>query len=91
MTENIIDDLIGMQDEPIVSEENETLLAQITSITRTSEFAPMELDDERLDGLIECLGNQENFANEVNHLAEGLERVKSIIIKDDNDEDEDYI
>jgi len=49
MTGNIVDDLIEMQDEPIVSEENEGLLQQIIAITKTSEFLPMNLTEEKLD------------------------------------------
>lgn len=90
MIENIIKDLIEMEDEPVISEENETLLQQITSITRTAEFEPMGISEEKLDELIESLGNQETFSEEVSTLSSGLEKVKSIVLENFEDE-EDYI
>ena len=90
MTENIIDDLILMEDEPIITEENDALLSSITNIERTSEFEAMGLTEEKLDELVQCLGNQESFASELQTIAEELEKIKSIMIEL-NDEDEDYI
>ncbi len=90
MTSTIIQDLISMQDEPIISDENEELLQTITSISRTSEFELMGLEEEKLDELLSSLQEQENFAVEIADLSEGLERVPSIALIDD-EEEEDYI
>ena len=90
MTDSIIDDLISMADEPIITEENDEIMERLIIIERTSEFEPMGLTEEKLDELVESLGNQENFASEITSLSQGLERVQSIVLEVDNDE-EDYI
>jgi len=90
MTENLIQDLVNLPDEPIVSDENESILKNITAIKKTSEFEPMDLNDERLDELIECLKEQEDFAHNIEEISKELGRVPSIIMHDDDEED-DYI
>lgn len=88
---NIIADLAMLEDEPIVSDENEKTLKEITAITRTAEFELMELNDEKLDELISCLREQEEFAKEIPSITQGLQRVPSIILPCEEEDEEDYI
>jgi len=88
---NIIADLAMLADEPIVSDENERTLKEITAITKTAEFEPMELDDEKLDELIDCLREQEEFAKEIPTITQGLQRVPSIVLPSDDEDEEEYI
>lgn len=87
---NLIADLASLPDEPILSNENDRILKRITSITRTSQFELLNLDDEKLDELTLCLKEQEDFTNEITSITRGLERAPSIILWEANEE-EDYI
>lgn len=85
---NIIEELANLADEPLISNEEAELLNRITSITRTSEFEPMNLSDEVLDELIEKIKEQEGFSQNIPDIVLGLEMSRSIILIDD---EEDYV
>jgi len=85
---NILSALANLADEPIVSTENEKHLQDIINITRTSEFTSLALTEEKLDELTECLMGQEIFAKEIPGITKGLELVSSIVLPDEEDEEE---
>lgn len=87
---SIIEDLAGLADEPIISDENENTLRTITGIVKTSAFELLELDETKLDELIQGLKDSEEFSKEIPSITEGLEIVPSIVLADE-DEEEEYI
>lgn len=83
---NVIEKLIDLPDEPIISDENEDILQKITSITRTAQFKELNLTEEKLDELVECVEEQEGFAGVVESIISSLERAPSIRIEEEIDE-----
>lgn len=84
---NIIEEIYKLPDEPIITQENEEILEKITSITRTSQFAEMNLSEEKLDELVQSLVEQENFSQNIPHICSGLSNASSILIVEEGDED----
>lgn len=84
---SIIQKIYELPDEPIISQENEEILEKIISITRTSQFAEMNLSEEKLDELVQCLVEQENFSANIPNICNGLSNASSILIVEEDEED----
>jgi len=85
---NLAETLYELSDEPIIPEENSIIIKNILNITKTYEFAEMNLSEEKLDELVENIKQEENFTSVLSNIISGLESVKSIQIAEDNDEEE---
>ena len=86
---NFVEELMEAEDEPIITDEDEKIFKKITSIGKVRDFTEMNLSDEKLDSLIESLEKQEEFTSEIKTILKNLEKVSSIIME--NDDEEEYI
>ena len=81
---SIVGDLSKLRDEPIMSRQNERIFKRIIGIKRTSEFATLNLSEEKLDELYESLERQENFIERSEEITRGLEDATAITITEDD-------
>ena len=79
---DIIQDILGLNDEPLISRENDKLFNEILRITRTSDFTLMNLSEDKLDELYSMLVAQEDFVDEVSNVPRNLSDTPSIILID---------
>jgi len=88
--EEFIKDILVLEHEPLIPDENEKLLKQITSLERTSQFDELNITEEKLDELIENLGNQEDYTEEIGTIVDDLDEIPGVSMAN-SDIDVDFI
>ena len=80
---NILQDLSSLENEPLISDENEQLFQDMLNLERTSDFTAMNLSEEKLDELYSCLEEQETYLGVIADIPYNLQEVPSITVIDD--------